>query len=53
MAHYIYMVQAGEYVRVYSILGQLVYEGQSSTIAMSQSGVYVVEVNGRLTKVRI
>ena len=50
---YIYGMQAGEYVRVYSILGQLVYEGQSSTIAMSQSGVYVVEVNGRMTKVRI
>lgn len=50
---YIYGVEAAQQVRIYNILGRLVYEGNSSAINIAQSGVYIVEVAGNLTKVRI
>lgn len=50
---YIKGVEPTQVVRVYNILGRLVYEGRTSVIDNLQSGIYIVEVNGRTAKVRI
>jgi hypothetical protein len=50
---YIKGVEPTQVVRVYNILGRLVYEGRTSLIDNLQSGIYIVEVNGRTAKVRI
>ena len=52
-AIYVHNVPAGAVVRVYSILGTLVYEGSDSVIEMAQRGVYVVTVDNKVAKVRI
>ena len=50
---YLHGVDNNASVRVYNILGRLVYQGNASVVTNMQSGIYVVEVNGRTTKVRI
>lgn len=50
---YILNANQGEVVRVYSILGTLVYEGCDTAIEVAQRGVYVVTVGNKVAKVRI
>ena len=46
-------VVAGDVVRVYNIVGNLVYEGHASTIRLAHRGVYVVTVGNKVAKVRL
>ncbi|MBO7317477.1 MAG: T9SS type A sorting domain-containing protein, partial [Bacteroidales bacterium] len=50
---YVYGVEQGATVRVYNILGQVVYQGNTSVVSNLQSGVYIVEVDGHTAKVRL
>ncbi len=50
---YVNNMSQGEVVRIYDIVGSLVYEGHSSAIRLSQRGVYVVTVGNKIAKVRL
>ena len=50
---YIHGVDPAQVVRVYNILGRMVYEGRASVIDHLQSGIYIIEVDGCSAKVRI
>ena len=50
---YIKGINPAQVVRVYNIVGNKVYEGRTSVVDNLQSGIYIVEVDGRATKVRI
>ncbi|MBR5824584.1 MAG: T9SS type A sorting domain-containing protein [Paludibacteraceae bacterium] len=52
-AIYLHGVDNNESVRVYNILGRLVYQGTASVVTNMQPGVYIVEVAGRTAKVRL
>lgn len=50
---HIYNATQDDVVRVYSILGTLVYEGCDTVVDLAQRGVYVVTVGDKVAKVRL
>ena len=50
---YVYGVEHGATMRVYNVLGQVIYQGNTWVVNNLRSGVYIVEVGGCTAKVRL